>query len=181
MSRVKLVLIAVGISLLIVVGYLYMPTGNHGQSGPSDYELGVQAAKEAADALSSQGGRVKEMSYPQGKAWAVNLSGMKITDDLLGGVKALGNISELDLSKSNVTDEQLAKMSKMGLMTLVLKLDLSNTAVTDACFDNLQNMVVLQQMNLVGTKCTKAAADKFVRNRDAQKTTKLKNAKIRLN
>jgi hypothetical protein len=169
MSKPILALVAVGVALLIVVGYWFMPGGGRGQTGPSDYQLSVEAAKDAADALSSQGGRVKEMHYPQGNAWAVNLSGLTLTNKLLEDVQALGKITELDLSKSTVTDDQLDFMSKLGLTAMLLKLDLSNTGVSDAGLEKLENMMLLTQLNLVGTKCTAAGVEKFKRHRASQK------------
>ncbi len=176
-----LALIAVGIALLVVVGYWFMPGGNKGQSGPSDYDLTVQAAKEAADALSSQGGRVKDAPNPLGKkAFAVNLSGLTITDKLLDDTQALGTVIDLDLSKSTITDDQLGKMSEMGLTTFLTKFDLSNTGVSDAGLEKLQNMVVLLNLNLAGTKCTQAGADMFKRKREAQMNIRTHNPTIKL-
>ncbi len=182
MSKPILALIAIGVALLIAVGYWFMPGGNKGQTGPSDYDLTMQAAKEAADALSSQGGRVKDAPNPLGKkAYAVNLSRLTITDKLLEDTQAIGTIIDLDLSKSTVTDDQLGKMSEMGLATFLTKFDLSNTDVSDAGLEKLKNMVVLQQLNLTGTKCTKAGADKFKRNREAQKNIRTHNPTIKFN
>lgn len=181
MSKPMMALIAVGVAVLFVVGWIFFPSGNHGQSGPSDYDQKVQAQKDAAEVLSKKGGKVKEMNYAIGKASAVNLSGLTITDELMQGLKDLGNISEMDLSNSTVTDDDLGKMTKLNLMTFLTKLDLSNTAVTDAGLDKLENMVFLMQLNLTGSKCTKVGADRFKRNRETQKNIRTHNPTIKLN
>jgi hypothetical protein len=180
MSKPVLALIAVGVALVLIAGYWFWP-GDKGQSGPSDYDRMVQSAKEAGDVITSRGGKVKDAPNPLGKkTWAVSLSGLTIDDSLLQNCQDLGTIIDLDLSKSTVTDELLDEMNKMQLTSLLLKLDLSHTAVTDAGLDKLDHMVVLRDLNLVGTKCTKAGVDRFVRNRDKQPGNRF-HTKVKLN
>jgi hypothetical protein len=181
MSKPMMAIIGAVGALLIVAIYFFWPGGSHGQAGDSDFAKTRKAQTETMDALSSQGGRVKEKTYPIGKAFIVDLSGMTISDKLLNQVKSLGNISELNLSKSTVTDEDLDKMAKLGLLTLVNKFDLSNTAVTDAGLEKCQNMIFLGQMNLVGTKCTAAGVTRFKRAREQQPNNKTRNPGIKLN
>jgi hypothetical protein len=150
--------------------------------GLSDYDRMKQDQQSAADALTSQGGKVKEMHYPQGSAWSVDLSSVTVTDDLLRKVKELGRITELDLSKSTVTDDQLGLLSELGVTTLLLKLDLGNTAITDAGLEKLQNLALLSQMNLTGTRVTPAAVERFKKNRlaDTRVREAFKKPTIRL-
>jgi hypothetical protein len=131
------------------------------RDGLSDNERRMLNLQNAAEALRGQGAKVEEKHYPIGDAYAVNLSGMTITDDLLKKVKSLGNISELDFSKSTLNDGHLGVAQEMGMFTLVTNLDLSNTAVTDAGFEKLDNLRFLSQMNLAGTKVTPAAVERF--------------------
>ena len=56
----------------------------------------------------------------------------KITNDVFNHLKTLKRVTELDVSKSSITDEQVAKLSEQDVGTMLVKLDLSNTAVTDA-------------------------------------------------
>lgn len=135
--------------------------------GPSDNDLRMQAIEQGAEGLRKAGAKVDARHYPQGEAWAVNLSGMTVTDDLIRAVKQLGNVTELDLSKSTVTDEQLGLINELGLPVLLLKLDLGNTAVTDAGFEKLDNMRLLSQLNLTGTKVSKAAVERFKKQRQS--------------
>jgi hypothetical protein len=153
------------------------------KDGPSDFERMRQAQDNAADSLKGQGAKVKQMDYPQGRAWSVNLSGATISDNLLREVKQLGKITELDLSKSTVTDDHLGLINDLGLSTLLLKLDLSQTAVTDAGFEKLVNLALLSDLNLVGTKVTPAAVERFKQNRltDPKVPAMFKKPKIRLN
>ena len=181
MSKPMLALIGVGGALVIILAWWFIPTGSHGQSGPSDFDLAQQARQKAVDLLSTKGARVTEKTYPIGKAYAVNLSGQTITPDLLDQLKALGHVSELDLSKSTVTDDHLGKMSQLGLTNTMAVLDLSNTGVSDEGLNRLENMIFLLRMNLAGSKCTKAGADKFRRNREAQVNIKTRNPTIKLN
>src|SRR5947209_962728 len=114
--------------------------------GPSDYERVVQARQaeeqsreDVVASLRGQRFKLEKKRYPQGEAWAVDLTGAIVTDDLVAQLKKLGHISELNLSKSTVTDESLATMNQVKLFTYCLKLDLSQTAVTDAGLDALTN------------------------------------------
>jgi hypothetical protein len=180
MSKPILAAICIGVALLVVVVWFFIPS-DRGQTGPSDSDRDLQARKDAAEFLSKKGARVKEMSYPIGKAYAVDLNGLTISTELLGDVKSLGNVSELNLSKSTVTDEQLGEMSKMGLVTFCNKIDLSSTGITDAGLDKLENMVFLQHMNLAGTKCTAAGAARFKSKRESQRNIRTHNPTIKLN
>jgi hypothetical protein len=150
------------------------------KDGLSDNDRRMLAIQSGADALKSQGAKVEERNYSLGNSWAVSLSGMTITDELLKQVKQLGNISELNLSKSTLTDAQLATIQELGLGTLLVKFDLSHTAVTDEGFEKLDNLRLLSQLNLTGTKVTPAAVERFKKNRqnDPRILALFKNPKI---
>jgi hypothetical protein len=181
MSRPMLALISVGFALLIVVVYWFIPRSGQGQTGPSDYELKMAAQKDTAQAVTSLGGHVTPKSFAQGNASAVDLSGAQITDKLIDELGKLGPVCELNLSKSTVTDDQLGKMTKLGIPTFVLKMDLSHTGITDAGLDQLDNMVVLSDMNLVGSKCTAAGVAKFRQRRNSAKNTRITRTSYKLN
>jgi hypothetical protein len=141
------------------------------------------ALQNAADSLRGQGAKVEARHYSIGEAWAVNLSGKPISDETLRDVKRVGNISELDLSKSTLTDAQMALAQELGLFTLVTKLDLSHTAVTDAGFEKMDNLRFLSQLNLAGTKITPAAVERFKQKRltDDRIPKQFRNPTIQLN
>src|SRR5947209_2968060 len=88
-----------------ILTVLVVLSGCGPKDGLSDNDRRMLAIQDGAEALRSQGVKVEERNYSVGNAWAVNLSGMSISDDLLKQVKQLGNISELNLSKSLVTDD----------------------------------------------------------------------------
>jgi hypothetical protein len=147
--------------------------------GLSDYDRMKQAQQGAADTLAGAGAKVKAMNYTQGSAWAVNLSGATLSDDLLRQAKALGNVSELDLSRTTVTDDQLGLISEIGLGTLLLKFDLSHTGVTDAGLDKMQGFLLLSELNLTGTKVTPAAVERFKKARQQDQKVRIKNTTVR--
>ena len=147
--------------------------------GESDYDKMARAKQGVADSLASSGAKVQEKQYPVGKGWVVSLRGLTVTDDLLREVKQLGNIAELDLSKSTVTDEHLALMHELGLHALLAKLDLSNTAVTDAALQKLDGCIFLSELNLTGTKVTAAAVEQFKKARQADERARIKNTTVR--
>jgi hypothetical protein len=104
----------------IFVAALLLLPGCGPNDGLSDYDRKVQGEQKVSESLASQGAKVQQKHYPQGSAWAVNLSGLTITDDLLRQVKQLGNVTELDLSKSTITDDQLGLLSELDLNTYLL-------------------------------------------------------------
>jgi len=163
-------------------GILFVLSGCSKGDGLSDYDRMKNAQKEAAESLTEKGAKLKETHFAQGSAWAVNLSGMEISDDLLRQVKQLGRVSELDLSRSTVTDDQLGLITQLGIATLVLKFDLSNTGITDAGLERLEHLAVLTQMNLAGTKVTPAGVERFKKQRKDDTTVQpfAKNPTIRL-
>jgi hypothetical protein len=62
--------------------------------------------------------------------------------------------SRLDLSKSPVTDTNLAELYKVRFVLPPLRLNLSDTVVTDAGLRYLQGMDCIGWLNLTGTKAT---------------------------
>ena len=182
MSKPILALIAVGVAVLIIVGYWFFPSSGHGQApGTSDFEQAQQAAKEASDSIAGQGGTVKDAPNPLGKkAYAVKLSGATISDKIIDDIQSLGYVIDLDLSRSKITDQQLAEMNKLGVTTYLLKLDLSQTAISDAGIEGLKNMVLLKELNLAGSQCTKAGADRFKRNHASDKSSRFPTITVKI-
>lgn len=133
--------------------------------GLSDYDRMKKGQQDAADSLRAAGAKLREVPHPQGDSWAVGLSGLTITDELLVRLKGLGRITELDLSKSTITDDHMARLNEVEIGSVLRKLDLSNTAVTDAGLDNLTNLMILGDLNLSGTKVTAAGVERFRKRR----------------
>jgi len=155
-------------------------TGCGHNDGPSDYERMVQAKRDAADSLAGAGAKVHEKQYPIGKGWVVELRGATVTDGLLKQVKQLGNIAELDLSRSTLTDEHIAVMREIDLQVVLTRLDLSDTGLTDAGLAKLTGCIFLSELNLTGTKVTPAAVAKFKKDRQTDPKAKIKNTQVRL-
>lgn len=150
--------------------------------GPSDNERRIKATENTATALKSQGVKAEEKHFPQGDAWSVNLSGMTISEDLLKQVRKLGNICDIDLSKTNFGDEHISLFNELGMGVLCLKLNFSGTALTDAGFEKLNNLRFLSEMDLTGTKVTPAAVERFrkARKADSRVPAIFKAPKIKL-
>ena len=165
-----------------VAAALLVLSGCGPKDGLSDNDRRMLALQQGAEGLRSLGAKVEERTYSVGNAWAVSLSGMTISDDLLRQVKQLGNISELDLSKTTLTDDHMPLFNELGLGTLATKLDLSHTALTDAGFEKLDNLRFLSQLNLTSTKVTPAAVERFKKKRqnDARILPLFKNPTVRL-
>jgi hypothetical protein len=143
-----------------------------GNGGMSDYERHHQEKMSLTDSLKAQGARKVEIhSYPPyGEAYIVDLSGAKITDELMENLKQLEKLSELNLSRSTLTDADLAKLNAASLLGYTMKLDLSHTAVTSAGLDGLTNTLAgLTDLNLAGTKDTQAGAERLKKRRSADK------------
>jgi len=168
-------------ALLVALGAAVVLSGCGG-SGVSEAERQKKVQEQALDAIGRSGAKATLKKYPQGDAYAVDLSGAKIDDGVLAGVKQLGRISELDLSKSTVTDDHLERINDPGVASLLLKLDLSQTAVTDAGLDKLTNLLFLTDLNLKGTKVTAAAVERFkkARQSDSRIMPMFKSPKVRL-
>ncbi len=135
------------------------------QRSESDFARVEQVRGNALDALKGRGAKFETKTYPQGTAYSVNMSGLTVTDEMLDQLLMVGYITELDLSKSVLTDAQMERVSKIGGLYL-LKLDLSRTAVTDAGFEKFMGkMGFLMNLNLSGTKVTPAAVERFRKQR----------------
>ena len=90
---------------------------------------------------------------------------MTVTVDLLRKLKEVGNVAELDLSRSTVTDDSLGQMRDIGAAATLFKLDLSHTAVTDAGLEKLEGLPLLVNVTVTGTKVTAAGAEKYKQSR----------------
>jgi hypothetical protein len=114
--------------------------------GLSEYQREQNKQEERMSALRAQGVEVTEKNYrPHGKGYVVNLSGAQLTDDTFRKLKDLQRITELDLSKSSLADEQMDRLNEVAY--LLVKLDLSNTPVTDTGLEKLTNLNLCFNLN----------------------------------
>jgi Leucine Rich repeat len=151
--------------LLIVIAAAGCKGGDDG--GANDFQRRRQGQEDAVGQLRGLGAKLNEVVYPQGKAWTVDLSGKQITNETFDTLKKLGHITELNLSKTNVTDEDMSRVNEMGIGNLLLKLDLSHTAITDTGLAKLDGLYLLSSFNLTDTKVTKAGIDRFKAERNS--------------
>lgn len=128
---------------------------------PSHFEQVQERLNDAVTTLSAKGGSAVEKSYPQGKAWIVDLSDASIDDEVLRSLKSLGRVSELDLSGSTITDEQFASLATPETLGYLYKLDLSDTAVSDRGFVAAAPLPILSEINVKGSKVTDAGIAEF--------------------
>jgi len=133
--------------------------------GVMSYDDVKKNQEDAMVTLKQRGAKFTEEIRPQGKSWAIDLSGQQISDDTFDLLKKVGYITALNLSKTNVTDAHMARVNEMGIGNLLLKLDLSNTAVTDAGLEKLDSLYLLSSLDLSGTKVTAAGVARFRSNR----------------
>lgn len=125
-----------------------------------DSEREQKKKEEVISALREQGGTVTPKNYPShGNGYVVNLSGAQLSDGTFQNLKDLQLVTELDLSKSSLTDEQMEQLNQAT--SVLLKLNLSNTKVTDAGLEKLTNLKMCMDLNLVGTQVTPAGAERF--------------------
>jgi len=166
-----------------LLGALLVLAGCGPKDGLSDNDRRILGVQNAAEDLKSQGAKIEQRTYPIGNGWVVDLSGMKITDKVLRQVKSLGPIGEINLSKSTLGDEHMALFNELEIGGLAWKIDLSDTAVTDAGFEKLDILRYLGYLNLKGTKVTPTAVEKFKTKRqgDNRVSAQFKNPKIVMN
>jgi len=146
-----------GLALTLTVGACSKP-----YDGVSDADREQQAKQAALDAASQHGLKMTEKTYlPGKKAWAVDMKGLTVTDDMFHKLKDAGQIAELDLSDSTVTDTQLALIRDLGVGAVLFKLDLSNTKVTDTGLGYLEGLPLLANIKATGTAITAAGADQY--------------------
>jgi hypothetical protein len=166
--------------VLLALLLLTAAPGCQGGDGLSDYERAQKPKEEAASAIRAAGGEVSVYHHRLGDGWTVTLRGAQITDDSFRHLKALRRVAELDLSRSTVTDDQLALLNEQDVGTLLVKLDLSHTAVTDAGLEKLTNLYVLFELNLVGSKVTPAGVEAFKKQRQWNPKVLVKKTAVRL-
>jgi hypothetical protein len=115
--------------------------------------------------LKELGATVTRQKRPQGESWDVGLSGVALNDEVWNHLRKIGHITELDLSKTGLTDDDLPKVNEPEIGSLLLKLNLSNTAITDDGLEKLDSLLLLQDMNLIDTQVTNGGVQRFLQKR----------------
>jgi hypothetical protein len=139
----------------------------------SDLQRDLNKEQDCVNALREQGATIEEKKYPPyGNGFVVNLSGAQITDTTFKHLACLKRVADLNLSKSSITDAQMAQLNDVPCY--LTKLDLSNTTVTDEGLDKMTHLYVLMNLNLAGTKVTPEAVKRLQTRRLADPLTKAK-------
>ena len=149
------------------------------KDGLTDYQREENKKEERLTTLRDGGAKVTQKNYPpHGHAYVVDLSGAQLSDSTFQNLKDLKRIAELDLSKSSLTDDQMDQLNSVA--QYLIKLDLRNTAVTDAGLQKLTNLNLCFDLYLAGTQVTPAGVEQFKTQRLARPTTKVKKMNVQL-
>lgn len=148
--------------------------------GMNDYAKAQEATQQKVGSLTDLGAKVTRASSPGGEYFVVDLSGKTITDDHVRRLIELERVGVLNLSRSTVTDAHIAALHEGGVTRAFHKVDLSHTAVTDTSLDKLPGCKFLAELNLTGSKVTKAGVERFKQARQADSAVgpMFKNTKI---
>src|SRR5437764_10524981 len=97
------------------------------------YQKELQMREKAVSSVETVGGKMVEKHYPQMpgvKAWVVDLSGQQLTDATFSQLGRAGYVTELNLSKTNLTDASMKRLN--GIAGACMVLNLSDTDISDA-------------------------------------------------
>jgi hypothetical protein len=155
------------LACLAVLAWWLLP--DRGAKGSwSSYARKQQDQQEHKTALESLGATFTEVEIPHwgGRSWSVGLRGLKITDEVLNHLNKLELVTDLDLSRSTLTDTQLEVLCQGNIGSTLRNLNLSGTKVTDKGLDQLTDLFFLNDLNLTGTQITAAGVKRFQKNRE---------------
>lgn len=122
------------------------------------YERELKMREDASASLESLANKMEKKKYAgYGDAWVVDLNGKQVTAATFDSLARAGAISELYLSKTNLTDADMRRVA--GVTNVCTNLDLShNPGITDTGLGELTTMLFAREINLAGTKCTQAGS-----------------------
>lgn len=166
MSGGKIVLLLLGLAALGSLPFTVKGCGPDVNNGPGTAMALMRGQQEAEEYLKGRGVKLTQKSYPQGVATAVDATGAKVDDELFAAIKSLGYVAELNLSKSDITDEQMVKINDFA--TVLFKVDLSETSIGDVGLYMLEGGF-LRQIDVSGTKVTDRGMDAFLKKRSDDK------------
>lgn len=127
----------------------------------SEYDKDQAKLAAAKDKLAAVGAKIEIKQFPQGDAFIVNLSGQTLTNETFGHIAELVRVVELDLSKSSFKDEDMALISNSDIRGVLMKLNLSDTALSDEGLQQLSEVYFLSELNAANTKITDAGISEF--------------------
>ncbi len=165
----KLLVVAVGTLLFSGCGLF---------EGKSEHQQMLDKRDQFAELVATYGGSAvfekRSMDDLAGVGWFIDLSGAEIDDALLNAMAEVVKkkpIFELNLADTSLTDEQLTQLDKADVLQKVIFLNLSNSQITDAGLDGINNFYVIHELNLKGTSVSKEAIKRLGDKQLAQKYT----------
>jgi hypothetical protein len=166
-------------NLLMLAPFVFFLAGCGGGGG-SEFDQVQQAKASVADQLKARGAQVTPKVYPGfGEGLVVSYPAATVDDEFISCLQQLQHVSELDLSKSTLDDAQLDRVAKAcGALT---SLDVSNTSVSDTGLNSLNDLGLLLNLNVAGTKVTAEGIKQFKAKRrdDSRIRQMFKDTKVK--
>lgn len=133
-------------------------------NGPGSLHAITKAQDSAKEALEASGAKMERKQYPLGEGWVIDLAGETVSDSVFGALKRLDNVAELNLSGTNISDAEMENFADPKVSGTLVKLDLSNTEVSDDGLEQLKECRFLMNLNLSKTGVTEAGVEKWKKN-----------------
>ncbi|MGQ0633563.1 MAG: hypothetical protein ACT4QC_03040 [Planctomycetaceae bacterium] len=142
-----------------------------------------ESQASAQQTLESRGAKISERNLPApiGTLTTLDLTGLdSITDESIDLIGRMGRrVAELKLNGTNIRDEQMSKLnSSAGLMTLV-KLDLSDTGITDKGLAEIRDLSFLGELTLKNTRVTDDGVKALQKLRTENPKIQVKQLKVK--
>ncbi|MGQ0637244.1 MAG: hypothetical protein ACT4QC_21760 [Planctomycetaceae bacterium] len=176
------------VSWLVMAACLAAPCGCD-SSGESTVAAARDAGanrQSAEDALKAQGAKVTVENVPAIGMYfsVVDLSGVQgITDETFVLLKQMNTtwmpILKINLSGTNIIDEQMAKLDADELSRGVTHLNLRNTAISDNGLREIRHIPSLIDLDLTNTKVTAEGVQAFLKARADNPEVQSKKPRIR--
>lgn len=151
--------------------------GGYGPGSDGSLQQVAQAREDAESGLKTAGAKMELKNYGIGKAWIIDLSGATITDEVIDDIVRLPYLSELNVSGTQITDEQLQRvMTEKGYF--LLRLNVSKTPVTDTGIAGVKELRHLKELDVSGSQVTGDRIDAILKEREALGDTREKKVKL---
>ncbi|MGQ0634755.1 MAG: hypothetical protein ACT4QC_09100 [Planctomycetaceae bacterium] len=176
---------------LIVPLFLAALSGCHDSAETiiNDMVKNEATLKQTQEALAAHGAKISTQTDPflRLESFTVDLSGVQdITEETLAllkrfqaaGIPAVKSVTKINLSGTNVTDEQIAQLNDKELSMQFRQLNLRNTGISDKGLQEITNMPALTELDLRNTKVTAEGVQSFLKARADNPEITFKKPKI---
>lgn len=151
--------------------------GGYGPDSPGSLQAVTKARQDAESGLKAAGAKMEMKDYGIGKAWIIDLSGVTMTDEVIDQIVQLPYLSELNVSGTEITDEQLQRVfSEKGYF--LLKLNVSKTAITDTGIAGVVDLRHLEELDVTGSQVSVARIEAILKERESNVDTRTKKVKL---